>query len=97
MFDYLEINFHTLNIWEVRILKEMVATAEEHIWEFNVFSNLKGEATLGQPKFMKATKELYLLDIARQHFVNMREVNAYSFSPQASVSSPSIMVKMHLR
>ena len=87
MFDYLEINFpHPEYLGGKDFSKEMVATAEEHIWEFNVSSNLKGEATLSWDNlsFGESTKELYLLDIARQHLVNMREVNAYSFSPQAS-------------
>ncbi|HEY5689966.1 MAG TPA: T9SS type A sorting domain-containing protein, partial [Cyclobacteriaceae bacterium] len=58
----------------------------EHVWEFNIASNLKGTAILGwdNQDLGESSKELYLMDVTKQQFVNMRETNSYAFQPNVS-------------
>ncbi len=87
MFEYLELNFaHPEYMGGKNFSKEMVGTSEEHVWEFNVASNLKGTAILGwdNQDLGESSKELYLMDVTKQQFVNMRETNSYAFQPNVS-------------
>lgn len=87
MFEYLELNFaHPEYMGGKNFSKEIVTTSGEHEWKFNVASNLKGTAILGwnNQDLGESSKELYLLDIARQQLVNMRETNSYAFQPNVS-------------
>lgn len=87
MFDYLEMNFHHPEYLDGKnFSKEIVTTAVDYVYEFNVASNLKGIANLewDNQGFGENNIELYLFDVARQQIINMREINSYSFSSEIS-------------
>ena len=87
MFEYLEMNFHHSEFMGGKnFSKEMVATADEHVWDFKVESNLEGVANLNWDNLGlgENDKELYLVDVSLQHIVNMRDLGSYSFDPKTS-------------
>lgn len=87
MFEYLEMNFpHPEYMGGKNFTKEMIATADEHVWDFKVESNLKGVATLNWDNLSlgENDKELYLVDVNLQNILNMRDLGSYSFDPKTS-------------
>ncbi|MEZ4946733.1 MAG: FG-GAP-like repeat-containing protein [Cyclobacteriaceae bacterium] len=87
MFDYLEMNFHHSEYMGGKnFSKEIVATSDEHVWDFKIESNLEGAANLNWDNlsFGENGKELFLLDVDRQQIVDMKEVGSYTFDPKIS-------------
>ncbi|MEQ8362283.1 MAG: FG-GAP-like repeat-containing protein [Cyclobacteriaceae bacterium] len=85
--DFLEMNFHHPEHFAKRFSRDVVPTQEEYTWQFTVDSNLDGLATLqwDNTSFGANENELYLLDVAQQKPINMRDASAYTFD--ANISS----------
>lgn len=84
--DKLEIAFSHPEHFMGKFSRDMVPTAEDHQWEFDVISGLTTEATIfwNPDLFGQNKKELVLYDPVRQQTVNMRENDHYSFAPRTS-------------
>ncbi|MFZ1806321.1 MAG: FG-GAP-like repeat-containing protein [Cyclobacteriaceae bacterium] len=84
--NFLEMNFDHPEHFAKRFSRDVVPTREEYTWTFTVDSNLKGLATLNWDNtgFGTNENELYLLDIAQQKSINMREASAYTFDANSS-------------
>ena len=84
--DYIEASFDHPEHFMKQFSQDVVPTRDEYAWEFNVLSNLEGEATMNwnNASLGENNKEVYLMDMALQKIVNMREVQFYSFDPKES-------------
>ncbi|MGE0589232.1 MAG: T9SS type A sorting domain-containing protein, partial [Cyclobacteriaceae bacterium] len=84
--DFLEVNFHHPEHFAKRFSRDIVPTQGEYTWEFTVDSNLEGIASVewNNEAFGLNDRDLYLLDVAQQKLVDMRDVNSYSFYSEES-------------
>jgi len=81
--QFLDISFAHPEYFAPHFAKDVVPTTENFIWEFKVASNLKAPQTQlnwDNSYFGDNDRQLWLLDVATQTIVNMREQNSYSFS-----------------
>jgi hypothetical protein len=86
-FDYLEVGFEHPEYFQKRFTRDIVPTQKAYQWEFNVSSNIEGDANLyWDNTALEGVKELWLLDLSRQVLVNMKETGKYSFNPKESAN-----------
>jgi hypothetical protein len=87
-FDYLEMNFEHPEFMAKRFSQDIVPSQNSFIWNFDVSSNLTGNADLtwDHSALASATKDLFLLDVSSQRLINMKETGVYSFDPKESSS-----------
>jgi hypothetical protein len=85
-FDYLEMNFKHPEHIAKNFTREIVPTQNNYTWDFTVDSNLNGMATLNwnNAPLMTSGKDIFLLDVAAQHLIDMKGTGAYSFDPKES-------------
>ncbi|HEY0652318.1 MAG TPA: FG-GAP-like repeat-containing protein [Chryseosolibacter sp.] len=85
---FLETNFAHPEHFAKRFTRDIVPTQDTYTWNFTVDSNLEGEAQVSwdNSSFADGSKEIVLLDVARQVVVDMRKVSSYSFNPKESVN-----------
>jgi photosystem II stability/assembly factor-like uncharacterized protein len=79
-FDYAEINFdHAEHVFK-RFTRDIVPTAQDHVWEFSVNSNLSGQASLSwdNTDLGNNGNEIMLVDVHNMQVINMRESNQYT-------------------
>jgi photosystem II stability/assembly factor-like uncharacterized protein len=85
--EYLDVNFNHPEHFQKRFTRDIVPTQDSYNWEFNVGSNVDGEANLyWDQTALQGAKELWLLDLSRQILVNMKETGKYSFNPKESAN-----------
>ncbi len=87
-FDYLEINFAHPEHPAGRLTRDVVPTTDAYTWEFSVASNLTGPAELhwDNTVIAGADHDVFLLDVARQQLINMKETGSYLFDPKESAN-----------
>ena len=81
--EYLEMNFDHPEYFIPRFSKDIIPPSDDHQWEFRVESNSEPRLTSllwDNSYFGDNEVELYLFDESKQHFVDMREVNEYTFT-----------------
>jgi hypothetical protein len=78
---YLELNFAHPEYFYPKFTKDVVPTAENHIWDFTVDANTdeKRQVLAWDNHYFGAGKNLVLFDRERQRFVNMHEAKEYAF------------------
>ncbi len=84
--NYLDMSVAHPESFAKNFSRDVVPTQGEYTWSFNVGSNIEGnvEITWDNTNFASGAKELYLLDVSRQHLVDMRTLSHYSFNPKES-------------
>lgn len=84
--DRLEIAFDHPEHFMNKFSRDMVPTAENHQWEFDVISGKTTEMTIfwNPDLFGENSKELVLYDPITQQIVNMRDRDHYAFDPKMS-------------
>lgn len=84
--DFVEASFAHPEYEMKKFSQDIVPTANEYMWEFDVASSLKGQATMGwnNATLGNNSKQLVLFDVARQQVVDMRSQNSYVFDPRQS-------------
>ena len=85
-FDFLEMNFNHPEFFANQFTRDIVPTQNTYKWEFTVDTNTMGEVKLAWDNalLIGGPKELFLLDVARQTLVNMKEVGSFAFDPKES-------------
>lgn len=83
--DYLEMNFHHPEFFYKLFGRDVVKTTDEHIWEFEVETNLDGATTLSWDNSLMGdgAKNLFLYDVETQTPTDMKANTSYSFNPKA--------------
>jgi hypothetical protein len=84
--DYLELN-HNKKIFGSPFTKDIVPTSTQHIWEFQVASNLNSEVvelSWDNSYFGNNDLQLILWDVSQQRAVNMKSEKTYSFERRLS-------------
>jgi hypothetical protein len=82
LFRYLEFNSENEQFNNERFSKDVVKTAENHIWEFEAITSFDpSEASLSWDNsyFGDNDQQLYLYDLKEERIINMREQMEYHF------------------
>jgi len=84
--NFAEMNFSHPEHFAGAFARDVVQTKGEYTWTFKVASNQDGIATLtwDNSTFGDNVKDMYLMDMALQHAVNMRTTGSYTFDPRQS-------------
>jgi hypothetical protein len=86
--DYLELNYNK-QLYGSAFTKDIVPTSPQHVWEFEVESNLSDEViemTWDNAYFGNTDQELVLWDVGQQRAIDMKTDNRYSFERSLSRS-----------
>ena len=81
-FNYLEVNFYHLEFDAPKFSKDIVPTQENHIWEFNVETNVgNGGTSMSWENnyFGNNLQNLILYDLTNQKVTDMKGQNHYTF------------------
>jgi hypothetical protein len=81
--DYLEMNTRHPEYFEQKLSRDVVPTQNDYTWEFEIDSNLKGNAVISwdNTAFGDNVKQLFLLDEEAQVLIDMRKSQTYEFKP----------------
>ncbi|MEM9324243.1 MAG: FG-GAP-like repeat-containing protein [Bacteroidota bacterium] len=82
--QYLEMNFLHPEHSYGKMSRDIAPLAETYVWDFEVASNLDGPVTLKWSNERFAGAQLWLLDVAKDELVDMREIDSYRFSMESS-------------
>jgi hypothetical protein len=79
--NYLEVN-HSKKLFNSHYSKDIVPTRENHTWDFTVETELAGttDITWDNEYFKNSAKTIFLLDVAKETIIDMKEKNTYSFN-----------------
>ncbi|MCU0449266.1 MAG: hypothetical protein MUC97_05365 [Bernardetiaceae bacterium] len=82
---YLEINFMHPEYFHPKFAKDVVPTADNHIWDFTVESNNdeKRSTLRWDNSYFGNARQLRLLDLELQRVIDMNQVNEYVFNNSA--------------
>ncbi len=81
--DYVEFNFNHPEYFYHSFGRDVVTTADEHVWEFDVETNQSGTTTLSwdKPTVNNTDIQLFMYDVTRQVPIDMSSVTSYTFEP----------------
>jgi len=82
-FDYVEMNTNHPEFFAPRFSTDVVPSANEYVWLFDVQSNLdkeRGEVTWDNLAIQHMESSLLLIDLSEHRWVDMKTTNRYSFT-----------------
>ncbi len=84
--DYIELNHASKELFNISYTKDIVPTAENHVWEFFVESNANELMTMkwDNSYFGQNDKQLVLWDVNQQRGLDMRSISQYIFNKSSS-------------
>jgi hypothetical protein len=87
-FDFIDMSVNHPEHVSKKFSGDVVPVSPAHTWDFNIDSNLQGVAEISWNNFAfeNATRQLFMLDVARQVVVDMRKAGSYKFDPKESVN-----------
>ena len=92
--DYLELNSRHPEFFLSKFSKDIVPTADEHVWELEVATAQSG-ATLTlsweHPELRNGEEQLLLLDPNKLQPIDMRKVSQYTFTVRGTIHSLKIL------